>query len=399
MRIAVKPRHEAVASPPRAAYIHIPFCVSKCHYCDFNSYPGMESLFDDYVDALIREIRRAASVMPQDGLDTVYIGGGTPTVLPVPHLTSILRAIIDTIGLTDGAEITLEANPGTIDEDKLVQLKSANFNRISLGIQSFDDNFLSSIGRAHTALEAARAFGAARRAGFANISIDLIFAIPGQSISHWDNTIEMVVKLNPEHISLYELTTEEGTLFAKLCARGLVALVDEDTRVEMYELAIRNLTAAGFEHYEVSNFAKPGFRCRHNQVYWRNEPYYGFGAGATSYVTGERSRRICNPSGYVAAIRAGSDAVEFSEHLTGRAQLAETVIQGLRMPEGIDLSKFQAKSDTSLSDEFSDEIDVLLARGLIELTNDRLKVTHQGLLLMNDVAGEFVQATSGSAAS
>lgn len=379
------------SSPVRAAYIHIPFCLSKCHYCDFNSYPGMDSLFDEYVHALITEIERT-QVSP-DKLDTVYIGGGTPTVLTANQLGDILAAIVRSIGLSENAEITIEANPGTIDESKLVQLRELNFNRLSLGVQSLDDDYLAMLGRAHDAKQAVDAYYTARRAGFDNISIDLIFAMPGQRLNHWENTLYSALGLEPEHISLYELTIEEGTQFANLCAQGELSLPEEDEQIDMYEMAIAKMREAGFEHYEVSNFARPGYRCRHNQVYWRNEPYYGFGAGATSYVSGNRAIRIKDPKGYATAIESGEDAIDFSERLTGRAYLAETLILGLRMIDGIDLDELSTKTQTNIRNEFSDEIESLISRGLIKHTNSRMRVTHKGLLLLNDVSAELVSAT------
>jgi len=376
--------------PPEAAYIHIPFCVSKCHYCEFNSYPGMDSIFGQYTQALITEIENAPRPDPARPLETVYFGGGTPTLLPAHYLLDILSAVRETFGLADDAEVTIEANPGTADKAKLAELRNGGFNRISIGVQSLDDEFLEKIGRAHSRRQAIDAYESARLAGFANIGIDLIFALPGQTLDGWRATLDAAVGLGSEHVSLYELTIEEGTRFAEMRARGELDLPDEDTRLNMYETAISKLTGAGFEHYEVSNFARPGYRSRHNQVYWRNEPYYGFGAGATSYVEGERARRVADPRAYIAAVCSGSDAIEFSERLTGRAALAETIIQGLRMIEGIDLSAINAAYCTDLAQEFENEIARLRERGLVEEADGHLRVTHCGLLLLNDVAGEFV---------
>lgn len=371
---------------PKAAYIHIPFCISKCWYCDFNSYPGLESIFDDYVYALIREIRASSG----NGLDSVYFGGGTPTILAASELSAILDAIQGSLGITNGAEVTIEANPGTVDEMKLSQLRNAGFNRLSIGVQSFDDEFLSSIGRAHTRDQARDAYRSARQAGFDNVGIDLIFALPGQSLAHWSNTLDTAIELNPEHISLYELSIEEGTRFSKLCAEGKIGLIDEDVQIEMYELAIRKLTSVGYEHYEVSNFAKLGYRSRHNMVYWLNQPYFGFGAGATSYVSGTRSRRIADPMKYLRSIDSGSDAIEFSETLNPHERLGETVVQGLRMLEGIDLQRVQRETDFDIPQEFPLQITSLTQRGLLEIDNGHLRVTHNGLLLLNDVSREFV---------
>ncbi|MEN6356991.1 MAG: radical SAM family heme chaperone HemW [Armatimonadota bacterium] len=380
------------AAPVRAAYVHIPFCLSKCHYCDFNSYPGMESHFDEYVHALISEIERSQDT--PDKLDSVYIGGGTPTVLSASQLGDILSAISHRIGISENAEITIEANPGTVDECKLAQLREQNFNRLSIGVQSFDDDYLAMLGRAHDSKQAVDAYYCARRAGFDNISIDLIFAMPGQRLNHWENTLYAALGLEPEHISLYELTIEEGTKFGELCAQDEITLPEEDEQIAMYELAIAKTREAGFEHYEVSNFARSEYRCRHNQVYWRNEPYYGLGAGATSYVFGDRAVRIKDPEDYAAAIESGGDAITFSEHLTGRAYLAETLILSLRMIDGVDLDELSKKTNSDIIKEFAREIESLQSKELVELSDSRLRVTHKGLLLLNDISAELVNSTT-----
>lgn len=367
--------------------MHIPFCVSKCHYCEFNSYPGMDNLFDDYVQALIAEISDMPGKQP---LETVYIGGGTPTILPARHLVNILAALTQRFGLTANREVTVEANPGTVDERKLAQLREAGFDRLSIGVQSFDDAYLAKVGRVHTVRQAVHAYEAARRAQFHNIGIDLIFALPGQTLEHWAGTLQRAVEMGPEHVSLYELSIEEGTQFARMCTDGDLDLPDDDAQLEMYEMAISALTAAGFEHYEVSNFARPGFRSRHNQVYWRNEPYYGLGAGATSYVDGVRARRVADPREYIARICSGRSPVEWSEQLMGRDMLAETIVQGLRMLDGVDLCRLDSDYCTDAAMHFKTQIARLVEKGLLEEVDGRIRVTHRGLLLLNDVACEFV---------
>jgi oxygen-independent coproporphyrinogen-3 oxidase len=367
---------------PLAAYVHVPFCVSKCHYCDFNSRAGLDDLFEPYVRAVVREIDRASISHP---LDTVYVGGGTPTILPA----SRLLAILSRIPLAVGAEVTVEANPGTVDEESLRELRDGGFNRISIGVQSFDDAFLNQIGRTHTAAQALEAYESARSAGFENVGLDLIFALPGQTLQHWETAVNEAVELGPEHISTYELTIEEGTRFGEMCAAGELDLPSEEDQLAMYELVIARLSRAGYEHYEVSNFALPGFRGRHNLTYWRNQPYFGFGAGSTSYVNGVRARRISGVETYIDEIQAGRDAIEFTERLTGRALVAETIIQGLRLLDGIDLNDFLRRTGCSLTDQFADEIERLSRRGLVAVAGSRLTLTHQGLLLLNDVSSEF----------
>lgn len=376
---------------PKAAYIHIPFCVSKCWYCDFNSYSGMDSFFDSYACALMSEIRQVRK-NDQSSLQTVYFGGGTPTVLPAEKLEAILGELRCSIGIDEDAEVTLEANPGTIDANTASRLRHAGFNRISLGVQSFDDAFLRTMGRIHSRDQATAAYNTVREEGFCNVGVDLIFALPGQGLGHWSDTLDAALQLKPppEHLSLYELSIEEGTRFAELLAAGRLEPGDEDLRLRMYELTISKLSEAGFEHYEVSNFARPGFRSRHNMVYWMNGPYYGFGAGATSYMNKIRSRRISDPRKYIDAISFGGEAVEFSESLDCRERLGETIIQGLRMLEGVDLVRTQRRLGLDPMAEFAAEIESLVRRGLVELADSHLRVTHSGLLLLNDVSQEFV---------
>lgn len=351
----------------------------------------MNSIFGDYVRALIAEIERTAN--HPDGpcvLDSVYFGGGTPTTLSARQLADVFDAIRRCIGFASDCEITIEANPGTVDSAKLSALREIGFNRLSLGVQSFDDEFLQSIGRAHTRAQAISAYESARSAGFENIGVDLIFALPGQSIKHWEKTLDTALELRPEHISLYELSIEEGTRFANLCSEGKIAPIDEDVRVDMYELAIAKLLNGGYEHYEVSNFARPGFRSRHNAIYWHNQPYFGFGAGATSYVGGVRARRVAGVRDYIAAVNSNSNLIEFSESLSARARLGETIVLGLRMLDGVDIARVKAETGFDPLFEYSNQIERLTNRKLIKFTDGRLRVTHKGLLLLNDVSAEFV---------
>lgn len=386
--MAHQPPTSDFQSPPRAAYVHIPFCRAKCHYCDFNSYAGMEGIFDDYAQALIDEISRALPASTP--LDSVYFGGGTPTVLPAGVLAAILRTMEERFGLAADAEITAEANPGTVDAGYLWALRGCGFNRLSVGVQSFEDAVLARIGRIHTVREGRDAVVGARVAGFDNVSIDLMFGLPDQSASGWRRDLQSAFELSPEHISLYELTIEEGTRFGDLQKRCLLKLPDEDEQIEMYEMAIEALTAAGFEHYEVSNFARPGRRSRHNQTYWRNEPYFGFGAGATAYLGGVRSANVRSPVDYIERIRSTGSAVESAETVVGRQAMGETIMLGLRMLDGVELAAFQSRFGVALPDVYRKEIASLTLRGLIQLTDTRIKLTPVGVLLANEAAAEFL---------
>jgi len=381
--------HPLAGCPPRAAYVHIPFCLSKCHYCDFSSVAGRGDLFGPYVDALVVEIQRAAN--PEAELDCVYVGGGTPSLLPTEEIVRIIDALKSSFPLSPRLEATIEANPGTVTERKLVELSGTYFNRLSLGVQSFDDRLLARLGRAHTADEAVAAYRQARDAGFENINIDLIYALPEQTLRDWEASLRAAIDLGPEHVSLYELTIEEGTRFARECSRGELAPTDEDVRIDMHQLALLRLADAGYEQYEVSNFARPGFRCRHNQVYWRNEPYFGFGAGATSYVDGLRAHRISNPEFYITAVNSETDIFDFSERLGVFGFVAESLMLGLRTMDGVDVHNLSALTRTDVYRYHAQVIERLVRRGLLIADERSLRATPGGLLVLDDITAEFAE--------
>lgn len=347
----------------------------------------MESEFNDYIDALLGEIAAADSDGKQ--LESVYFGGGTPTVLAPDDLYRILLSLITRFGLSDDSEITLEANPGTVSRDSLDNLRQDGFNRLSLGVQSFDNSILDRIGRIHAADDARDAFAWGRGAGFGNISIDLMYALPNQTLTDWHRTLDSALSLSPNHISLYELTVEEGTVLAGLRDSRRIHLPDEDLQIEMYMEAIRILSSAGYEHYEISNFALPGCRSRHNQVYWRNEPYYGFGAGASGYIGGVRYANLKTPTDYIAGVKSGC-AIATSEAVSGRRAMGETVMLGLRMLDGLDLSSFVQRYGVDISDVYRTELADFSSRGLIEKTPTSLRLTPSGLLIANEIAAEFL---------
>lgn len=384
-------------------YIHIPFCLRKCLYCDFASYNGKEHLIGSYVKALKAEIRMKAERFSEVRVPTIYFGGGTPNVLASDQLAEILDEIRRGFQVTDDAEITLEANPGirqplTINHQPL---SDAGFNRLSLGIQSSHDNELKALGRIHTAEEAIRAFHEAREAGFRNISVDLMFGIPKQTLESWRSTLDAALDLDPEHISLYSLTIEEGTPFHDLQVQGRLTLPGTDTEADMFQRAIDSLTSAGFQHYEVSNFARPGFECLHNLTYWRNEPYLGFGVAAASGLNavenGEvrpkeivRSANTASVEQYIRVVHSCHDPVESSERLAGRASMGETMFLGLRMLRGVDIEGFRRRYGVSPDEVFQDQIADLIERGLLERVEGHIRLTNRGLFLANEVFAEFV---------
>jgi oxygen-independent coproporphyrinogen-3 oxidase len=369
-------------------YVHVPFCVRKCSYCDFNAYSGLGDLAAGFVDAVIAEIESA----PERGrpAETVFFGGGTPTHLTAEQLTRVLYALKSTFALSPDAEITSEANPSTVDASKFSAMRSAGFKRLSVGVQSFEDHLLSAMDRTHTAREAEDAIHQARTAGFDNLSLDLMFGLPGQSREDWDSTLERAISLGLEHISVYSLTIEPGTRFERLHAGGKLSLPDENAELWMFERAIERLTAAGFEHYEVSNYARPGFRARHNLVYWRNAEYRGFGPGAVSYIAGRRWTNEKFPARYIHNVQNRSDLSIESECLEPAAALAETLMVGLRLREGIPLAPLRTRFGIDPVIHFAALITKLQNRGWLEVSPDRLRLTHQGLLFANDAFLEFL---------
>jgi oxygen-independent coproporphyrinogen-3 oxidase len=286
-----------------ALYVHIPFCAKHCAYCDFNTYVEKHpSVVHRTVEAIRADIARTAPAAHGRIVDTIFFGGGTPTYLSGEQLTSVLQTVRDCYAIAPDAEISSEANPGSSDAEKFDVMYRAGFNRISIGVQSFDNALLVALDRFHSALEAENAMLAARLAGFCNINLDLMFGLPCQTLDLWKHTLDRARALKPEHLSLYALMLEPGTLFERRHAGGKLALPDEDTELDMYEQSIAMLQTAGYEHYEVSNFALPGFRCRHNQVYWHNGEYLGFGPGAVSYFAGRRYKSERLPIKYAVKV-------------------------------------------------------------------------------------------------
>ena len=373
-------------------YIHIPFCAVRCHYCDFNTYAGLEKYFEPYADAVREEIRQAAEEYGRLPIQTIFIGGGTPTVLRPDQLGGILAACREHFAVAPDAEITSEANPGTVDQAHFTALRALGVNRLSMGVQSFDEAELKWLGRIHSAGEAEQAFDAAHAAGFTNINLDFIFGLPGQAPGAWARTLERAVGLGPEHLSLYSLTVEAGTPLADSVRRGRVPAPDDDLAADLY-LASQDLLAAhGYAQYEISNWAKDAsHQCRHNLVYWRDEAYLGFGAGAHSYARDQRWWNVRPVPQYIQRINAGKPAVSGQETVGRRLEMGETMMLGLRLVlEGVGESGFRARFGVSLDEAFGEELAAVTARGLIERLPARVRLTAEGRLLGNRVFAEFL---------
>ncbi|KAF0108877.1 MAG: oxygen-independent coproporphyrinogen III oxidase [Anaerolineaceae bacterium] len=359
-------------------YLHVPFCKHRCAYCDFNTYAGQEALIPDYVDALVREIESVAHSAPEQlAVHTIFFGGGTPSLLTSKQFEQIFRALRGHFDLSD-LETSLEANPGTVSLDTLRDLRSLGFNRISFGVQSFHANELRQLERIHDPFDVFDAVTWARRAGFENLNLDLIFGLPQQSLDRWSATVKRAVGLAPEHLSLYALTVEHGTPFGRWAARGLLPVPDADAAAEMYEWAGDFLSASGYEQYEISNWAKPGFQCEHNLQTWRNQPYLGFGAGAHGYAAGVRYSNVLRIKTYIERLtnpesRTVNIEFPFSPATvnrlpsTVRSEMQETMMLGLRLTsEGVSAADFAARFGVPVTDVFGKEIDELLGLGLLE---------------------------------
>ena len=376
-----------------ALYLHIPFCQRKCRYCDFPSVDDFPCALDDYVAALARELALRAATLPGPvAATTLYLGGGTPSLLTPTQVARLLTAARQHYHLA-AAEITLEVNPGTVTAASLAGYRDAGVNRLSIGVQALDDRMLAKLGRIHTADEARAAVALARGAGFANLGLDLIHGLPGQTLAQWRATLAAVIELAPEHVSAYGLTVEEGTPFAALQEQGELVLPDEETAGRMVEVTGELLTAAGYEQYEIANFARPGFRSQHNQVYWQRTSYLGFGPGAHSFLAapgwGERWRSPADIPGYLAAINAGQLPEADRQALDRDDAASETMFLGLRRLDGVDEAAFAAR--------FGDRIEAvfpaatrLLALGMLERSAGRLRLTRAALPIANQVFAAFV---------
>ncbi|MBN1641412.1 MAG: radical SAM family heme chaperone HemW [Anaerolineae bacterium] len=378
-------------------YVHVPFCRHKCAYCDFVSYAGLESLHAPYLAAVREEMAWARAAVVEAGAraGTLYVGGGTPTVLPAEDLAALIGAARASFGLDADAEVTVEANPGTVSQATLRALRAAGVNRLSLGVQSFHDHVLGLLGRVHDAAEARDAVRAARDAGIENLSLDLMFGLPGQTMSGWREDVRQALALAPAHLSLYALTVEAGTPLAAWIDAGTLPAPDEDLAAEMYEWAEGALGQAGLVHYEISNWALPGCACRHNLVYWRNEPYLGLGAGAHSWWDGVRRANLPDPRAYVDAIRAGRAPVAEQERIDRALEMGETMMMGLRLlEEGVSMARFEARYGLPLEEVYGAEIAHLVARGLLERAPagapERIRLTERGHLLGNQVFAAFL---------
>lgn len=364
----------------KGLYIHIPFCVQKCKYCDFVSYSGKETLADEYISALSRE----AQEYKGEKVDTIFIGGGTPSILTPHQINRITQMCFDTFDVDSGYEFTVEANPGTLSDDKITSMIEGGINRISVGVQSFNDNELRKIGRIHDSKTAYNTICKLNEKGFSNINIDLMTALPNQDMESLKKTLKTAVSLPVSHISAYSLIIEDGTPLENEYSKGLLNLPDEDTDREMYSYVIDCLRKNGFKQYEISNFAKKGCECRHNIKYWTGEEYIGLGVAAHSYIDSRRFYNTSDISEYIAG--SGREMTV----LTAEDKMSEFMITGLRMTDGVSATDFERRFGKSIENMYGEKIKEFVNLGLMECENNRYFLTRRGIDVSNSVLCEFV---------
>jgi putative oxygen-independent coproporphyrinogen III oxidase len=376
-----------------AAYLHIPFCDHICFYCDFNKVFLEGQPVEEYIDAVITEMAIMKERHPQEKLETFYIGGGTPTTLTAPQLDRLLSGIQTHFPMDKGAEFTVEANPESASFEKFAVLKEHGVNRISMGVQSFDNAILKRIGRIHTSDQVYRCVDDARRAGFENISIDLIFRLPTQTIERFQETLTKALELDLPHYSIYALILENKTIFYNLMRQGKLPLPSEDDEADMFQLAMETMEAAGRYQYEISNYAKPGFQSQHNLAYWKNDHYFGFGAGAHGYLGDTRYNNHGPIQHYLEPLRAKQSPIIYQQSLTQQNKMEEEFMLGLRTMKGVDRSLFERKFNQTTEAVYQEELDTLLDRQLIKLEDNHIRLTKKGVFLGNEVFRSFLKDT------
>lgn len=376
-------------------YLHIPFCIKKCNYCDFLSAPCFGDQQKQYADALCQEIRKKAVLYGNRQVDTIFIGGGTPSLLSVQEISSIMKAVRYCFAVRKDAEITIEVNPGTVKEEKLKVYRELGINRLSIGLQSGDNQELKILGRIHTWETFLHTWELVRKLGFSNVNIDLMSALPNQTLESYEQTLRKVLALQPEHISAYSLIVEEGTLFYDWFGPkgdGQGKLPDEITDRLMYEMTKKLLEEHGYYRYEISNYSLKGYECKHNTGYWRRKDYAGFGLGAASLVNNVRFQNEADLKQYLEKVHLGQDTAIERQELNSREQMEEFMFLGLRMTEGISTAEFEAQFGQTLNEVYESQIRKLEKQGLLEHNEDTgcYALTQQGIDVSNQVFVEFL---------
>ena len=398
-------------SGPIGLYVHIPFCATKCPYCDFNTYAGIEAMMPAYTAALAAEIKLWGETLGRPAVRSVFFGGGTPSYIPADGVGELMDTVRRSFRVAPQAEVTLEANPDDIRGSRPSAWLSHGTNRLSIGVQSFDDRLLAMLGRRHSSADATDAYRTAVEAGFSNVSIDLMYGLPGQTLGEWRRTLDRANELAPRHVSLYCLTLERGTPMETWASSGRIAEPDPDLAADMYLAAQEVMRREGYRHYEISNWAKPGFESRHNLVYWNNRPYLGVGPGAHSYLDGFRFSNVRSPADYVRRLNSGVDGRERPSRLTAdslgrmpavdgiepigqRLEMAETMMMGLRLDTGIDTGEFSSRFGSTPEAEYGPTLGTLAGQGLLADDGRAIRLTPRGRLLGNEVFSRFFEDLS-----
>lgn len=381
---------------PETVYIHIPFCTNKCFYCDFNSYVLKDQPVMDYLQALKSEMERTVREHPPGTIKSIFVGGGTPTVLKPREMEYFLKTVREHFGDWDeNIEFSMEANPGTTDLEKLMVMREGGVNRLSFGVQAFQNELLTGIGRIHDTDDVYRSLENARKAGFTNMSIDLMFGLPNQTLEMLSESVSRALELQLPHYSIYSLKVEENTLFHTLYHKNQLPLPSEEEELNMYLLLMDRMKRAGYKQYEISNFAKPGFESRHNMAYWLNEDYYGLGAGAHGYVGRRRHMNIKGVNPYNEAARKGLPRLETID-VSREEAMEDFVMVGLRMLDGISRDRFEQQFNTSLDVVFARPLDKMVKTELLEATDEGYKLSDKGVLFGNEVFAEFIGLLTGN---
>jgi oxygen-independent coproporphyrinogen-3 oxidase len=375
---------------PAGIYLHIPFCATRCHYCNFATGGYESDLARRYIAALSKEIEDAPSKPAMNSVDTLYFGGGTPTTLSIEQISGLVETCRKKFEIDPGAEITIEANPGSVTGDYLERLRALGINRVSFGVQSFDDLELQMIGRTHSAQDARDAVRIARAAGFANISIDLIAGLPEQKIETWRGNLDEACSLAPDHLSVYLLELYRDAPLLHRIERGELRAIDEELTVEMYFALMDKAERFGFEHYEISNWARPGFESRHNLKYWTGAPYWAFGVSAAGYDGESRWSNTRNIHDYLEKVESGHSPVSSREVLNDEDRQSEALFLHLRLKDGIDLQAHRRRFGVSVVERYRDELERLREAGLIELSDENIVISRKGKVLANEVFAAFV---------
>lgn len=371
-------------------YVHIPFCIRKCNYCDFPSYSNMDNIFSQYTNALCKEIEFVSEKYKNGLVDTIFFGGGTPSVLSAKDISRICNTIQKKFRISNNAEISIEVNPGTITKEKLETYRALNINRISIGVQSDNDRILNFMGRIHTRQMIEQSLELIKECGFKNINADIIFGVPNQTMVDLQDTIEFVLNKEVTHISCYSLKVEENTPWYELQKRGELPQVDDGLEREMYYWIVSRLKNSSFEHYEISNFAKPGFKCIHNIKYWTDKPYLGFGSAAHSYINNTRYSNVENPVEYISAVNANKSPIQGTDIIDDVERLSEIFILGLRLIEGVNLEALEHVFGRKSLKKYDEKIEMLVNKDFLCIENGNLKLTKLGLDFANLVWVEFI---------